>query len=241
MSQSSLAESQYDFGKLSLTKKELKIIYNNLFQSIVHKLSLRFPPTDPRLEAVTNEAETYLTDTFQQLVKGLLVDGQDVSSMSINEVLKVDGQDDNVETFDSSIDNKLKQILIKNDELVVEVTRMKRTLPMKVQDLYQDLTSSIEEEVSDVLKIIDEETEEYRVNTLGEGISGTNGISKARQTLVDDELVQFNFDDLNDTYRNYLELADSLNKKLPSLKLELQRYSKTVNFLKTMHEQQNQQ
>ncbi|KAI3406480.1 hypothetical protein KGF56_000612 [Candida oxycetoniae] len=213
-------------GKLTLSRKEFKILYNNILQNLIHRLSLRIPSTDPRMDIVARDLENYLSQTFQGLIQSLIIDGEDLSSTSILEVLKVDSHDDNVEPFDLATNNKLRQILIRNDELVLEISKLKRSLSLRAQDIYQEFTRSVDDQVSRIVAKIDLEVEQEQKR-------------ENEQDYTD--ITQFKFDEINKPYEDYLGFVNSLKNNLPLLQSEFERYDNTIDFLEKAHEEQMKQ
>ncbi|KAI5959835.1 uncharacterized protein KGF55_005067 [Candida pseudojiufengensis] len=207
---------QDDYEKVRISKKELKFLYNNILNSTITKLDLHLPTTkeDPLKTKIYLDIENYLLKSFQNLLKSLLIDGEDLSNEDIITILKVDDNDTNVEPFDYNINDQLRTILNEYDNLVLDLGELKRTLPKRAQDKYFKLVSKIDEEVSETINNINKEVEEAKLKQEG-----------------DKEFVEINFNEFNKEYYDYLLRFDQINSKLPNLKMEFDRFNKAIEFL----------
>ncbi|KAI5949421.1 hypothetical protein KGF54_005656 [Candida jiufengensis] len=208
---------QDDYEKVKISKKELKFLYSNILTSTISKLDLHLPTTseDPLKSKIHKDIEIYLLNSFQNLLKSLLIDGEDLSNESIKTILKVDDNDTNVELFDIEINDKLRNILIEYDDMILSIGELKRTLPKRAQDKYFQLVSKIDNEVSEVINNINTEIEEA-------GLKEEKG---------DGGLGSIDFNEFNKEYYEYLLKFDLINTKLPNLKMEFDRFNKTIEFL----------
>ncbi|CAK9442197.1 uncharacterized protein LODBEIA_P59400 [Lodderomyces beijingensis] len=207
-------------GKLALTRKEFKILYNNILQNIQHRLDLRLPSTDSRVDPTSHSLESSLSTVFRDLVGAILIDGEDLSTTPLAQILKVDDADDNVEPYDHGMNQRLTQLNYRINELMLDVTKSRRDAPLQVEKMYEAFVRCVDDEVAEMVASIDREVDEQeQEESNGKGVGSAAG------------LADFDFESLNDTCEGYMQDMDALNRKLPQMQLVLERYQETVDFL----------
>ncbi|KAI5959106.1 hypothetical protein KGF57_002202 [Candida theae] len=211
---------QNDYEKIFITRKELKTLYNNILKSLLVKLNLHLPTSnnDPIKNEVYSKVESCLLNTFQNLLSSLLVDGEDRSRDSIMELLSVDDNDNDVEPFDIELDNELRAILTEYDDVTVELSELKRVLQKSIVDNYQNSVARIDDEVTQVIQLIDDNVGRREKDPLaGEALESLNEVD---------------IDRMNADYFKYLQTIDKLSERVPHLRKEIGEYSKSIDFLK---------
>lgn len=211
-----------DYEKITLSKQDLRYIYGQILNQTTSKLDLHLPSlrSDPLKNKVANVLDEFLMETFDLAKSSLVIDGQDITyegtHQDIKDLLTLKPRE-KVEPFDLTINSKLRDILLQVEEETTALTRLRRELPIRVKDAYQNLVKKTDSEISTLLAELDEQ----------------NVTSDPEVTIPD------NMDEIANEYEKHILILNDLNKTIPARKAELNRYDDTILFLEVAHQQQS--
>lgn len=149
-----------------------------------------------------------------------MIDGQDITFEGTHQYIKdllTLKPREKVEPFDLAINSKLRDILLQVEEETTALTRLRRELPIRVKDAYQNLVKKTDSEISTLLAELDEQ----------------NVTSDPEVTIPD------NMDEIANEYEKHILILNDLNKTIPARKAELNRYDDTILFLEVAYQQQS--
>ena len=211
-----------DYEKITLSKQDLRYIYGQILNQTTSKLDLHLPSlrSDPLKNKVANVLDEFLMESFDLAKSSLVIDGQDITfegtHQGIKDLLTLKPRE-KVEPFDLAINSKLRDILLQVEEETTALTRLRRELPIRVKDAYQNLVKKTDSEISTLLAELDEQ----------------NVTSDPEVTIPD------NIEDIANEYEKHILILNDLNKTIPARKAELNRYDDTILFLEVAHQQQS--
>ena len=211
-----------DYEKITLSKQDLRYIYGQILNQTTSKLDLHLPSlrSDPLKNKVANVLDEFLMETFDLAKSSLVIDGQDITfegtHQDIKDLLTLKPRE-KVEPFDLAINSKLRDILLQVEEETTALTRLRRELPIRVKDAYQNLVKKTDSEISTLLAELDEQ----------------NVTSDPEVTIPD------NMDEIANEYEKHILILNDLNKTIPARKAELNRYDDTILFLEVAYQQQS--
>ncbi|CAX40719.1 kinetochore complex subunit, putative [Candida dubliniensis CD36] len=219
---------QSDYEKIDLSKQDFQYVFNNILQAIMAKLNLHLPAAqnDPLKEQVSTILEEFLINTFDNSKYSILADGLDLQNVSIHDILSLKTLE-NVEKIDSEITLKLRKIFQEFEQETVDVTKLRRDLPKQASEVYSDIIKQTDGEVSEIISMIEQQSQEYQKE---QQVNNDDGFEKIIESM--------DFPQINQNYTDHLQLLNETNKNLPSLKIEFEKYNKTVQFLEDAYQQQ---
>lgn len=210
------------YEKIALSKQDYSHVFDNVLQSAMDKLNLHLPGAqkDPLKNEVSTMLEEFLVNIFDSSKYSILADGRDLDETSIKDILLLRTHE-NVEQIDADITSKLRNILQEFETETVEVTRMRREIPIKASDVYNDVIKKVDDEVSELI----------------------NQIEKEDQDNLNDEQkpVESDHEDTSKKLNKYLQLLEETNKRLPTLRTQFEEYNKTLQLLEDIYEQRHSQ
>lgn len=219
---------QSDYEKIDLSKQDFQYVFNNILQAIMAKLNLHLPAAqnDPLKEQVSTILEEFLINTFDNSKYSILADGLDLQNVLIHDILSLKTLE-NVEKIDSEITLKLRKIFQEFEQETVDVTKLRRDLPKQASEVYSDIIKQTDGEVSEIISMIEQQSQEYQKE---QQVNNDDGFEKIIESM--------DFPQINQNYTDHLQLLNETNKNLPSLKIEFEKYNKTVQFLEDAYQQQ---
>lgn len=219
---------QSDYEKIDLSKQDFQYVFNNILQAIMAKLNLHLPAAqnDPLKEQVSTILEEFLINTFDNSKYSILADGLDLQNVLIHDILSLKTLE-NVEKIDSEITLKLRKIFQEFEQETVDVTKLRRDLPKQASEVYCDIIKQTDGEVSEIISMIEQQSQEYQKE---QQVNNDGGFEKIIESM--------DFPQINQNYTDHLQLLNETNKNLPSLKIEFEKYNKTVQFLEDAYQQQ---
>lgn len=137
------------YEKIALSKQEYSHVFENVLQAAMDKLNLHLPASenDPLKNEVSAMLEEFLVNSFDSSKYSILADGRDLDDTSIQDILLLRTLE-NVEQIDAETTSKLRSILQEFETETVEVTRMRREVPIRASDVYKDVITKVDDEVS---------------------------------------------------------------------------------------------
>lgn len=111
-------------------------------------------PQDPLKLQVEQQLNAILIDTFEMAKDGMVVDGQDLKqeNLSVSDVILVENTEE-VAPFDSQLNNTLRRIIGEVEEETTQVTQLRRELPQKARNAYEQLVEMVDAEVTKSLQV----------------------------------------------------------------------------------------
>ena len=221
---------QSDYEKIDLSKQDFQYVFNNILQAIMAKLNLHLPAAqnDPLKEQVSTILEEFLINTFDNSKYSILADGLDLQNVLIHDILSLKTLE-NVEKIDSEITIQLRKIFQEFEQETVDVTKLRRDLPKQASEMYNDIIKKTDGEVSEIINMIEQQSQEYQK------------VQQAHNNTDDrfEKIIEsMDFSQINQNYNDHLQLLNETNKNLPSLKIEFEKYNRTVQFLEDAYQQQ---
>lgn len=152
--------SKHHYSKILISKQELATVYKLLKKATEDKLRLHLPKcsaVDPYRVEVENILNRHLAEILADAKYALIVDGIDLeeADVSIQSILTLEPYVQ-VEPFDPSLDTKLRNVLQEVEDRTIQVTRLRRELPLQARDAYEQLVYTADQELKATFK--DEET-----------------------------------------------------------------------------------
>lgn len=214
-----------NYEKLQLAKQDLQYLFNQMRQDMTAKLDYHVPgsgPHDPLKLAVEDQLDGLLVQTFEMAKSALVVDGRDLhdEKVDMKELLAFETEEE-VAPFDSQLNNSLRAIIGKVEQETTSFTTLRRELPRRAAEAYEDLIHSIDKEVTMALVELDSEGQK-------EVDEGENEVHKAIPNL--DEIV--------DDYERSLALLNDCKRTIPVKRAELDSLNEIIKFLEASYEEQ---
>ncbi|KAK6199263.1 kinetochore protein Mis14 like-domain-containing protein [Scheffersomyces amazonensis] len=215
-----------DYEKIAISKQDLKYVYNQILNKTTSKLDLHLPTSnnDPLKAKVGNLLDEFLLEAFELAKSAFIIDGKDIDAgdqLSISEILSLRAKE-TVEPFDLNINSRLREILLQVEQETVELTKLRRELPFKAKESYDNLVSSTDKEVSTILELLEQQEKEEE--------------EKDDILMNEDEIP--NFSSLLQDYERHILTLNDLKKSIPLRKAELDRFDETIQFLETAYKKQ---
>lgn len=218
--------SANDYEKIVLSKQDLKFVYTQILNKITSKLDLHLPmsDSDPLKNKVASALHEFLIGGFELAKSALIVDGnedflEDKSLLSISDILSLKPKE-TVEPFDLKINSNLREIVLNVEKETVNLTKLRRDLPLKTNEIYELVFMKIKEDVNKVIADIDSEC-----NEIYDSLPSHNNIPNLNLIIQDYDL--------------YLSCIDELMKTIPNQIAEVDRLNDSLLFIEKAYEKQN--
>lgn len=204
------------YEKIALSKQEYSHVFENVLQAAMDKLNLHLPASenDPLKNEVSAMLEEFLVNSFDSSKYSILADGRDLDDTSIQDILLLRTLE-NVEQIDAETTSKLRSILQEFETETVEVTRMRREVPIRASDVYKDVITKVDDEVSEIINQIENDTQDNHMDDM---------------QIDQDSSSKFN---------KHLQWLDNTNKLLPTLRTQFEKYNKTLQLLEDIYQQRS--
>lgn len=152
------------YDKILLTKKDLAHVYKQFVSAQHAKIQEHLPGSDnhdPLRVQVENLVNEHLAAVFEMAKHALVVDGADMegSDVPISELLLLKPTEE-VYPFDAQLNQQLRETIETVERQTTEVTRLRRELPQQARDAYEQLVSSVDGEVTALVKELNEDADE---------------------------------------------------------------------------------
>ena len=108
------------------------------------------------------------------------------------------------------------------------MTKLRRDLPKQASEMYNDIIKQTDGEVSEIINMIEQQSQEYQK------------VQQAHNNTDDrfEKIIEsMDFSQINQNYNDHLQLLNETNKNLPSLKIEFEKYNRTVQFLEDAYQE----
>ncbi|EGW29934.1 uncharacterized protein SPAPADRAFT_63557 [Spathaspora passalidarum NRRL Y-27907] len=216
-----------DDGKITLSRDDLRYVYNQLYISTMDRLNLHLPTeeNDPMKNQVATILNEFLLNVFDDARHSLIVDGV-ADDKPISEVLALPERQEVVEPFDVELNQQLKDTLLEFENEIVKSTTQKRELPKQAAAEYEKFVDRVDQGVSEYLAKIDEEVEV---------------INNQESFDFEIEDKDIPYEELRAKYLDTLEKLDELKQIVPETESRLERDLQTMAFLEQAYERQKRE
>ncbi|ODV90283.1 hypothetical protein CANCADRAFT_2015 [Tortispora caseinolytica NRRL Y-17796] len=158
--------------KISLVREDLKYLYDSWQEELAARLEQHFKGAEDRDKGVSEVRpilDQWLQETMNYAVNSLIVDGE---AMSIFNKDDLEGQ--GVEPFDAALLEELRNHFQEANDLISEVTELRRTKPLEItkqmQEVLHKLPTSLNlpdsVDIPDPQPLIPQETERLPIEEL---------------------------------------------------------------------------
>ncbi|ABN65017.2 predicted protein [Scheffersomyces stipitis CBS 6054] len=216
-----------DYEKLNLSKQELKYVYSQIASKTTSKLDLHLPTSnnDPLKIKVASVLEEFLLGAFDMAKSGFVVDGNDMgtSKTAMSDILSLKARE-TVEPFDLETNARLRDILLKVEQETIEVTTLRRELPARAKQMYLELVSNTDKEVSAILEDLEKAAH-----------------TEEEASTAELERILPHIDEFVKDYESHIHILNELKRAIPSRKAELDSLTETIDFLEKAYSQQQKE
>ncbi|CAN6621274.1 kinetochore-associated protein Nsl1p [Trichomonascus vanleenenianus] len=192
--------------KLQLVAEDVRFLKNQFLEAAEAKLNLHLPTTeeasqDPLRDQVRDLVEMFVHDTFEMARHAMIVDGEDMSEKESLQLM-LDTSNEEIEPFDVDLNEKLRRIYAEVDERTLEVSELRRSVPLQVVERYEMANRPIVEDNS------------------------------AMEDDTDHIAVDIDFKEVEKDYEAALEQLAKLRGSVPDSYAELDKLRETIQYLK---------
>ncbi|KAK6454284.1 kinetochore protein Mis14 like-domain-containing protein [Scheffersomyces xylosifermentans] len=219
-----------DYERIKLSKQELKYIYTQILNETTEKLNLHLPASngDPLKSKVATVLDEFLLGAFDLAKSAFVIDGIDMGAdehaeTPINDILSPQTREV-VEPFDSGVNKRLRDVLLNVEQETVQLTKLRRELPVRAKQAYLDLVSRTDKEVSTILEELE------RLANAEQG-----------QEDEDTEKAIANIEDISQDYESHILILNELKRTIPVRRAELDSINETIQFLEKAYNHQQKE
>ncbi|RCK66404.1 hypothetical protein Cantr_02131 [Candida viswanathii] len=213
----------HGYEKIALSKQDYSEVFDNVLRSAMDKLNLHLPASgkDPLKNDVSAILEEFLVDGFDSSKFSVLADGRDLDDKAIQDVILLRTLE-NVEQIDPEVTSTLRNVLQDFETETVEVTKWRREAPIKASDVYRDVITKVDEQVSEIVTQIEKDAE-----------------SAYNETKEPEQVNEEESDETSKSYNEHLELLEESSRLLLGLRVEVEAYNTTFEFLNDAYKRQS--
>lgn len=214
------------YEKIALSKQELTHVYKQFVDAAQKKYEQHLPVSD-RHDPLQIEVKNLVNETFAEVFEmakwALVVDGLDFGEedVSIKEFLLLKPTEE-VMPFDTQLNLKLRALIQDVEKETTEVTRLRRELPGRAKDAYELLISATDEEVTSIIKSLNDKHETSQEPESHPDLLET--IPSARDLISD--------------YEESIGRLSALKNDLPRQLAQVESWNSTVEFLEDRRQQE---
>lgn len=219
-----------DYEKLQLSKQDLRYLYGQIFNNATSKLDLHLPTSnnDPLKTKVANLLDEFILDAFEMAKQSIMIDGYDMSGRKnpkpISELLSLKSKE-KIEPFDFELNAQLREVLEHVEQETIQVSKLRRELPSKAKEMYDNLISNTDNDVSAILAELDSELQQELQDD-------------ADEPEIDESLLIPRIDSIVDDYQQAFLILNNLKRRIPEQKSELDKLDETIQLLETAYRRQ---
>lgn len=220
-----------DFEKLQLSKQDLRYLYGQILNNTTSKLDLHLPTSnnDPLKTKVANLLDDFIIDAFEMAKQSIMIDGYDMSGRKnpkpISELLSLKSKE-KIEPFDFELNAQLRDVLEHVEQETIQVSKLRRELPSRARETYDNLISNTDKDVSTILAELDSELQQELHNDDDD------------ETGKDDLSLMPRIDSIVEDYQQAFLILNNLKRKIPEQKSELDKLDETIQLLETAYRRQ---
>lgn len=161
-----------------------------------------------------------MIESFDWAKESLVIDGQDETE-SVANIIRLESKE-TVAPLDTEVNAELRKLINEVEQETIEVTRLRKRLPLELKRQYQDLLTLTDQEVSAMLNDIDNQVDE--------------------DIIEEDRLPKFeDMDALVDDYENSSAILSDLKHSISKTCGEISKIDETLNFLDKAYQQRQLQ
>lgn len=220
-----------DYEKLQLSKQDLRYLYGQILNNTTSKLDLHLPTSnnDPLKTKVANLLDDFIIDAFEMAKQSIMIDGYDMSGRKnpkpISELLSLKSKE-KIEPFDFELNAQLRDVLEHVEQETIQVSKLRRELPSRARETYDNLISNTDKDVSTILAELDSELQQELHNDDDD------------ETGKDDLSLVPRIDSIVEDYQQAFLILNNLKRKIPEQKSELDKLDETIQLLETAYRRQ---
>lgn len=220
-----------DYEKLQLSKQDLRYLYGQILNNTTSKLDLHLPTSnnDPLKTKVANLLDDFILDAFEMAKQSIMIDGYDMSGRNnpkpISELLSLKSKE-KIEPFDFELNAQLRDVLEHVEQETLQVSKLRRELPSRARETYDNLISNTDKDVSTILAELDSELQQELHNDDDD------------ETGKDDLSLVPRIDSIVEDYQQAFLILNNLKRKIPEQKSELDKLDETIQLLETAYRRQ---
>lgn len=220
-----------DYEKLQLSKQDLRYLYGQILNNTTSKLDLHLPTSnnDPLKTKVANLLDDFILDAFEMAKQSIMIDGYDMSGRNnpkpISELLSLKSKE-KIEPFDFELNAQLRDVLEHVEQETLQVSKLRRELPSRARETYDNLISNTDKDVSTILAELDSELQQEPHNDDDD------------ETGKDDLSLVPRIDSIVEDYQQAFLILNNLKRKIPEQKSELDKLDETIQLLETAYRRQ---
>lgn len=220
-----------DYEKLQLSKQDLRYLYGQILNNTTSKLDLHLPTSnnDPLKTKVANLLDDFILDAFEMAKQSIMIDGYDMSGRKnpkpISELLSLKSKE-KIEPFDFELNAQLRDVLEHVEQETLQVSKLRRELPSRARETYDNLISNTDKDVSTILAELDSELQQELHNDDDD------------ETGKDDLSLMPRIDSIVEDYQQAFLILNNLKRKIPEQKSELDKLDETIQLLETAYRRQ---
>lgn len=220
-----------DYEKLQLSKQDLRYLYGQILNNTTSKLDLHLPTSnnDPLKTKVANLLDDFILDAFEMAKQSIMIDGYDMSGRNnpkpISELLSLKSKE-KIEPFDFELNAQLRDVLEHVEQETLQVSKLRRELPSRARETYDNLISNTDKDVSTILAELDSELQQELHNDDDD------------ETGKDDLSLMPRIDSIVEDYQQAFLILNNLKRKIPEQKSELDKLDETIQLLETAYRRQ---
>ncbi|CAG87054.2 DEHA2D10010p [Debaryomyces hansenii CBS767] len=220
-----------DYEKLQLSKQDLRYLYGQILNNTTSKLDLHLPTSnnDPLKTKVANLLDDFIIDAFEMAKQSIMIDGYDMSGRKnpkpISELLSLKSKE-KIEPFDFELNAQLRDVLEHVEQETIQVSKLRRELPSRARETYDNLISNTDKDVSTILAELDSELQQELHNDDDD------------ETGKDDLSSMPRIDSIVEDYQQAFLILNNLKRKIPEQKSELDKLDETIQLLETAYRRQ---
>lgn len=219
------------YEKLQLSKQDLRYLYGQILNNTTSKLDLHLPTSnnDPLKTKVANLLDDFIIDAFEMAKQSIMIDGYDMSGRKnpkpISELLSLKSKE-KIEPFDFELNAQLRDVLEHVEQETIQVSKLRRELPSRARETYDNLISNTDKDVSTILAELDSELQQELHNDDDD------------ETGKDDLSLMPRIDSIVEDYQQAFLILNNLKRKIPEQKSELDKLDETIQLLETAYRRQ---
>lgn len=220
-----------DYEKLQLSKQDLRYLYGQILNNTTSKLDLHLPTSnnDPLKTKVANLLDDFIIDAFEMAKQSIMIDGYDMSGRKnpkpISELLSLKSKE-KIEPFDFELNAQLRDVLEHVEQETIQVSKLRRELPSRARETYDNLISNTDKDVSTILAELDSELQQELHNDDDD------------ETGKDELSLMPRIDSIVEDYQQAFLILNNLKRKIPEQKSELDKLDETIQLLETAYRRQ---
>ncbi|ODV94483.1 hypothetical protein PACTADRAFT_18178 [Pachysolen tannophilus NRRL Y-2460] len=206
--------------KIQLQTQDVKYLQRIFLENAHSKLNLHLPITnnskdDPLRNKIENMVETFIFETFEMARHSMIIDGIDMSNTASLKNI-IDEPKEQIEPFNFELNDKLRKIYAQVEDATLEVTSLRRELPIKAKEEYGKLLTQYDEKINKVIQDLNNHH-----NDINEEIEDIPKIDNILPRLNDMKL----------DYEKSLSILVDLKEEIPKQTSQMEKLNELIQFI----------